>query len=61
MIAAAVILFAAALIGLAANPIARWWARGECELDGLIDDALDRPDLEAAEDWWNAQGRSQLR
>lgn len=62
MILAAIFLALAALIGLAANPVAKWWARNEAATDRLLTDALDdRPDYDANEQWWAAQGRSQLR
>ena len=45
---AGLIVGAAAVVMFVANPLARWWARGEAALDGLIEDALDpEPDYDA--------------
>ena len=47
MILAAIFLALAALIGLAANPVAKWWARNEAATDRLLDLNDDGPDYEA--------------
>lgn len=59
MIAAAIVLAIAALVGLLANPVAKWFARGDAELDALVAEALDpKPDYEANVIAFDRMGRT---
>ena len=56
-VAAAVVLLAA-LIGLLANPVARWLARGDADLDRLVSDALDERDFDGNVVAFDRMGRT---